>query len=101
MEFPVLLILYVYCCTLALKETDANRVAEIKDELEALSAEQQLHSGGMQLNQSPVNSSAICPTELLRDVMDEAKNQPQQRREYGLGGAVSFLVATVIDVKVR
>ena len=89
-----------------LKDADINRVAEIKDELEALSAEKQLYSssrassGGREIN---AKATTVCSPELLRDVVHMARSSTKQAGSYeeGLGGAVSYLVTAVLQEKVR
>lgn len=95
-----------------LKESDANRVVEITDELEALSAERELHTGGLQASSSSWSRSfgikhRCVPDELLRDVVRLARSSRSlagggaPRREAGLGGAVSFLATALLQERAR
>jgi len=87
-----------------LKESDANRVTVIKDELEALGAERQLYSSTRSaVSGGRGRDEALCQTELLRDIVRLTRSGGKQSgsREEGLGGALSFLVSAVLDEKVR
>ena len=103
----------------ALKEAESNRVLEIREELEALEAEREVYSSpaqGQGTSSSGYSRAGadrkqpLCPSPLLRRVLKAAsrsrssssKQRPGGReRERGLGGAISYLVASLLDEKRR
>lgn len=106
-------------CSAVLKESEANRLVEIKEELEALDAERQIYCSSSSFSsqshdalkgeEGAISSRGgqkkqICPPSLLREVVSASKKRggnARGEREKGLGGAISYLVSSLLEKKIR
>ena len=91
-------------CSSVLKESEANRIVEIKEELEALDAEKQVYASSYE-DDAIDNRRLSCPISLVRDVVNAYASNTRRgentSREKSLGGAISYLVSTSLEHKMR